>query len=118
MANQLNCYTKSFSKRTFVIALFVMIFTAGLVAGTQNPVPGDGEYKAGRPDPVDVCRYEVTGCVTYTAYRTIVLDDATRIKTPIAWTLPQVGSKVWIKYWINPDGVKVACSMAIIGTCL
>ena len=118
MANQLKCYTKSFNMRSFLIALIVMSFTAGLVAGMNNPAPGDGQNQAERPDFEDPCVYEVTGCVTAVGHRTIVLDGVTTIKTPIAWTLPQVDDRVWVKYWVNPDGEKVACSMSIIGTCL
>ena len=118
MASQLKCYGKIFNVRSFLIALIVISFSAGLVAGMQNPAPGEGQNRAGRPDSEDPCRYEVTGCVTYVAYRTIVLDGVTILKTPLHWTLPQVDDRVSITYWVNPDGEKVACSMTIIGTCL
>ena len=115
MINRMTCYGKNLCKGLFVIAVIAMSFTAGM-AGSKNQLhPGDGPNK---PEPVDICRYEAEGCVTYVALRTIVIDGETTFKTPLDWTLPQVGDKVWIKYWVNPDGEKVACDRAIIGTCL
>ena len=115
MLCQLKYRTKNFNRGLFVIALILISFTAGMAATVHQLGPGDGPHK---PEPVDLCRYEVEGCVTYVAYRTIVIDGVTNLKTPLNWTLPQVADRVWIKYWVNPDGVKVACSMSIIGTCI
>ena len=41
----------------------------------------------------------------------------TVFKTPLNWAPPEVDEKIWVKYWVNPDGVKVACAMGFIEDC-
>jgi hypothetical protein len=108
---------KCSTKGLLVIVLIVMSLVAlpAAFAGTKthhsnNPDPG-------KPDFEDPCINIVEGCVTATGYRTIVLDDSTVIKTPLNWVLPEVDEKIWVKYWVNPDGEKVACEMHFIEYC-
>ena len=111
---------KSFAKGLFVIFFVAMSAVAvpAAFAQTDGKKPGHENPDPGKPEPVDICTNIAEGCVTYTAYRTIVIDGVTTFKTPLNWTLPQVDDEIRIKYWVNPDGVKVACDMEIIGTCL
>ena len=113
---------KNSTRGLFVIALIVMSFLAvpAVFAGTgaqnQNNT-GSQNDDPGSDDDYDPCVNYLEGCVTATGYRTIVLDDTTVIKTPIAFALPEVDEKIWVKYWVNPDGVKVACAMRFIEYC-
>jgi hypothetical protein len=113
---------KSSTKRLFVIVLIVMSFVAvpAVFAGTGTEAHnylGNQNDDPGKPDFEDPCIIVVTGCVTATGYRTIVLDYTTAIKTPIAFALPDVDEIIWVKYWVNPDGVKVACAWGFIDYC-
>ena len=111
---------KSSTKGLFVIVLIVMSLVAvpAAFAGTEAyNNPGYQNDDPGKPDFEDPCVNIVVGCVTATGYRTIVLDDATVIKTPLNWVLPEMDEKIWVKYWVNPDGVKVACAMEFIEYC-
>ena len=108
------------TKGLFVIALIVMSFVAVpavLAESGRYNNPGYQNDDPGKPDFEDPCVNIVVGCVTATGYRTIVLDDSTVIKTPLNWALPVVDEKIWVKYWVNPDGVKVACDMGFIEFC-
>jgi hypothetical protein len=111
---------KSSTKGLFVILLIVMSFVAVpavfALSGEENPGYGNNN-DPGPPEPVDICTNEAEGCVTYVAYRTIVINGVTTFKTPISFNYPEIDDKVLIKYWVNPDGVKVACAIAFIGTC-
>jgi len=104
---------KKMNKRLFVITLIAMslitvssVFAGVATNNSKNDDPGKSDY--------ELPTYELVGCVTAVYYRTIVIDDLTVIKTPIAWTLPQVNDVVWIEYWVNADGVKVICDMEIL----
>ena len=108
---------KSSTKGLFVIALIVMSLVAvpAAFAGTNNNYSNNPD--PGKPDFEDPCVNIVVGCVTATGYRTIVLDDTTIIKTPLRWDLPELDEKIWVKYWVNPDGVKVGCAKGFIEYC-
>jgi len=110
---------KSSTKGLFVIALIVMSFVAvpAAFAGTEAyKNPGYQNDDPGKPDGYDPCTHEVEGCVSYVAYRTIVIDGV-YFKTPITWNYPQVDDEIWVKYWVNPDGVNVVCDQEILGFC-
>ena len=112
---------KSSTKGLFLVLLIVMSFVAvpAVFAGSEpyNNNPGYQNDDPGKPTPIDICTNFAQGCVTYVGYRTILIDDDIMFKTPLNWILPQVGDEVQIGYWVNPDGVNVACSLEYIGIC-
>ena len=111
---------KSSTKGLFVIVFIVMSFVAVPAVFAESEAynnPGYQNDDPGKPPPIDICVNYVEGCVIATGYRRIVLADETVIKTPLNWALPEEDDKIWVEYWVNPDGVKVACAMGFIEYC-
>ncbi|WP_300465293.1 hypothetical protein [Desulfobacula sp.] len=109
---------KSSTKSLFVIVLIVMSFVAVPAVFAQERNTYNQNDDAGQPDFYDPCVNILEGCVTATAYRTIVLDYTNAFKTPITFPMPDVDEKISVKYWVNPDGVKVACNWYFIEYCV